>query len=111
MQNTIERFIEIAKQEPVIKRMWVFGSRYKGTGHPDSDLDLAVEVAWVNGQKLGICEDSMSLWVTALPKFEDRLRDACPWELDLQQYAGSEDTPSIHKYLLEASRHIYEKAE
>lgn len=110
MQNTIEQFIEIAKQEPVIKRMWIFGSRHKGTDHPHSDLDLAVEVEWVNGQMLGVCEDSMSLWIAALPKFEGRLRDACPWELDLQQYAGIKDTPGIHKYLLEASRRIYEKA-
>lgn len=109
MQNTIEKLKSIAKTDPVIKKIWIFGSRYKGNCRVDSDLDLAVEVEWIEGQKLGVCENSAALWFVALPRFEKQFREVCCWQLDIQQYAGEIDTPAIHSYLLDASEMIYEK--
>ncbi|WP_376748527.1 nucleotidyltransferase family protein [Stutzerimonas balearica] len=110
MENTISQLIKVAENEPTIKRMWIFGSRYKGTNHPESDLDLAVELEWVKGQQLGFCEDALSLWVAATPRFANKLKNCCYWKLDLQQYSGIRETPRIHSYLQEASLLIYEKA-
>lgn len=109
LRNTIAKFVEIAREEKVIRRMWIFGSRHKGEEKPTSDLDLAVEVEWVKGQGLGVCEDSISLWTATSPKFKCKLRDACPWKLHLHQYAGEHDSPLIHCYLCEASELIYDK--
>ena len=109
MENEFNSLIKIAKATPEIKRIWIFGSRYKGTHHDGSDLDLAVEVEWVEGRMLGVCENSISLWSAALPKFKGEMQSNCPWLLDIQQYAGALDTPIIHSYIEEASRLIYQK--
>lgn len=109
LEATIEKLVEIAKVTPVIKRMWVFGSRHKGNHRACSDLDLAVEVEWVPNQKLGFCNDSFSLWFAASKHFEQNMRDVCAWVLDLQMYAGEKETPRIHDYLQESSKLIYKK--
>ena len=109
MEDILDKIVAVATQTPVIKRIWVFGSRHKGTNGPGSDLDIAVEIEWLKGEKLGFCADSFSLWEAASHKFEDKFRQCSPWELDLQQYAGEESTPNIHRYLTSASRLIYEK--
>ena len=109
MDEILLKLVEIAKETPVIKRIWVFGSRFKNTHNSNSDLDIAVEVEWVSGEQLGCCEDTFSLWCAASPKFEERMKAECPWTLDLQQYAGQKDTPKIHRYLEECSRLIYQK--
>lgn len=109
MDETIESLCEVAQSSRVIKRIWVFGSRYKGTNREDSDLDVAVEVEWVEGHKLGYCADAFSLWEAAVPCFEEQLRRCCPWTMDLQQYAGASDTPRMHRYLGDSSILIYEK--
>jgi hypothetical protein len=89
--------------------MWVFGSRHKKTSGPNSDLDIDIEVEWVAGQMLGVCESAISLWSAASKNFKDEMTIGCPWFLDIQLYAGDEETPMIHKYLLESSSLIYEK--
>jgi predicted nucleotidyltransferase len=33
-----------AQQRPGIRRLWIFGSRARGTHRPDSDLDIAFEI-------------------------------------------------------------------
>ena len=33
-----------AEKYPDIRRVWLYGSRVKGTARPDSDLDIAVEI-------------------------------------------------------------------
>ena len=109
LRNTIAKVVEIAREEKVIRRMWIFGSRHKGEEKPTSDLDLAVEVEWVKGQGLGVCEDVMSLWIVTSPTFKSKLCNACPWKLDLHQYAGEHNSPCIHRYLGEASALIYDK--
>jgi predicted nucleotidyltransferase len=110
INDQLTQLIEIAENTPVIKRLWVFGSRYKGTNSEDSDLDIAVEVEWVKGQMLGVCENSFSLWVVTSRKFEYLMKDAIPWNLDLQQYVNEAETPNIHQYLQDSSKLLYEKA-
>src|SRR3569833_791953 len=39
----VEAIQHWAALNPVIKRVWIFGSRARGTARPDSDLDIAVE--------------------------------------------------------------------
>lgn len=109
MKDIIWQLCEIAEKTPVIKRMWIFGSRIKGTETQNSDLDLAIEVEWIEGQMLGVCSDPYSLWMACLPQFENEMQAICPWKLDLQQYIDSNKTSVIHTYLEDASKQIYEK--
>lgn len=108
MVEELQRLVYIAKVNPVIK-MWIFGSWYKKTNRPDSDLDIAVELEWVKDKMLGVCSNSSSLWSAAAPHFEDAMVSDCPWALDIQQYVSEIETPNIHVYLNEASCLIYEK--
>src|SRR3569623_2040407 len=39
----VEAIQNWAASIPVIKRVWIFGSRARGTARPNSDLDIAVE--------------------------------------------------------------------
>src|SRR3569623_35380 len=39
----VEAIQNWAASIPVIKRVWIFGSRARGTARPSSDLDIAVE--------------------------------------------------------------------
>lgn len=109
MEEELDRLADIAKKNTIIKKMWVYGSRYKKTNRPDSDLDIAVEVEWVSGKMLGLCETTFSLWCAAEPNFKDEMASGCPWKLDLQLNAGEVETPNIHAYIKEASNQFYEK--
>tara|TARA_R110002072_G_C7762336_1_gene518444 strand:- start:98 stop:445 length:348 start_codon:yes stop_codon:yes gene_type:complete len=109
LQVELTRLTDLCRSVPVIKRIWVFGSRHKKTHGPDSDLDIAIEVEWVSGELLGVCEDWFALWSAALPKFEKSFISGCPWPMDIQCYADAQSTPKIHEYLQEASNLIYEK--
>jgi hypothetical protein len=109
LESELNRLQEIAASTPVIKRLWLFGSRYRMDHSPDSDLDIAVEVEWIAGQGLGACEDHFSLWCATEEKFRDAMTSGCPWVIDIQCYAGEEGTPNIHRYLQSGSKLIYEK--
>jgi predicted nucleotidyltransferase len=39
----VDRAVEILRRVTGVRRVWFFGSRANRTGHPDSDLDFAVE--------------------------------------------------------------------
>jgi hypothetical protein len=109
-QKIIQELIAIAKTVPMIKRMWLFGSRVKGTATDGSDLDLAVEIEWIPGLMLGACEDPFSLWCAVLPHFEKRMKDISPWPLDLQNLVDEKATPNVFAYIRENSQLVYEKA-
>jgi len=109
LKRKSKRLSELAESIPVTKRLWVFGSRCKNAHHPNSDLDIAVEVEWVQAQLLGACENHFALWCATLPKFEDAMTAGCPWPIDLQCYAPAVNTPCLHQYLQEASAMICKK--
>lgn len=108
IDDVINAIVEIAKSEPTIKRVWVFGSRFTNTHRLDSDLDLAIEVEWVSGKSLGYCVDFRSLWSATLPTFKEKIESISPWDIDFQQYSNEEETPTIHAYI-ESGKMIYEK--
>lgn len=109
-QKIIQELITVAKTVPMIKRMWIFGSRLTGTATDGSDLDLAVEIEWISGMSLGVCEDSFSLWCAVLPHFEKRMQNISPWPLDLQNLVDENETKNLFLYISESSKLIYEKA-
>ncbi|MEO1307516.1 MAG: nucleotidyltransferase domain-containing protein [Pseudomonadota bacterium] len=46
----MRRIREWAARQPVIRRVWLYGSRARGDNRPDSDIVLAIEV---NGETEG----------------------------------------------------------
>lgn len=52
-----QRIVEWARRHPKIRQVWLYGSRARGDNRPDSDIDLAIEMDfldwfhWVNAFK------------------------------------------------------------
>ena len=58
---------EWAKRDPLILQVYAFGSRVKGDYHPESDLDLAMDVAGQDeGEKLGNAIFERQRWTEEL---------------------------------------------
>ena len=103
LERSLKTIVDWAKSEQRIIRVYFFGSRYKGTAKPESDLDIAVEI--VKGEN-----DTSHRATFAFEKeeFLEQLEGRIPFDLDLQLYVGDAETPNMHGFLHEASRVIYE---
>lgn len=78
----IERW---AMSFPAIHRVWLYGSRVKGTARPDSDLDVAVEIHRhaFRGQPPDVW------WMFESRAMKDALRALVHVVPDVQQYEES----------------------
>lgn len=96
-----------AASKPLVARVWVFGSRARGTALPDSDLDIAIELDMQarNGMdETGGCVT----WAFETNEWESELAAALHFKIDLQQYRGS-DTPTIQSAIASAGQLVYVK--
>ena len=99
---------EWAIKNPLIGRLWVFGSRCRGDHKYDSDLDIAIELDL--SAKDGVdMSGGFATWMLEKSKLIDELVSLFSLKIDLQQYRGS-NTPTIQKALDHSSRLIYTKA-
>jgi len=97
-----------AAGKSLIGRLLIFGSRVRGDHRPDSDLDIAIELDL--SATSGIDESGgLASWMFETEDWEDELRAILPFEIDLEQYRGT-DTPTIHKALNQSSELVYAKA-
>jgi hypothetical protein len=65
-----------AADEPLIRRVYLFGSRAKGTARPDSDVDLAI-LHGIDPKVATSCASNIAHWMT-WDTHQDR------WAADLQ---------------------------
>jgi uncharacterized protein len=49
--------------EPLVRRVYLFGSRAKGTARPDSDIDLAI-LHEIDPEVAASCDPSVAHWMT-----------------------------------------------
>lgn len=94
--------IKWAQTESIVTKVYIFGSRLKGTHRPDSDLDIAIEL-----QKLPGDETVTATWICEAGRLKNSIKSYLPYAIDLQGYNG-EETPHLHTYLEEASLLVYE---
>ena len=99
-KNIIETVNLWASQLPFKVRVYFFGSYYKGTAKPDSDLDLAVEF-------LENHVNAFLLWFDVHEKWQKELSRRFGVPVQLELYEGDK-TPHLKKYLQEDSLIIYE---
>lgn len=100
--SDIDAIREWARSNPLIKRVWLFGSRVRGNERQDSDLDIAIE----HGVKHG----DTSAFTTAIGEmgnWRSQLQPQVSLKIDLQSYTPGE-TPTIDAGLNESSILIYE---
>lgn len=90
-----------AQNEPIVIKVYIFGSRLKGTHRPDSDLDIAVELRKLPGD-----EDVNATWIGEAKRLKHSIAKFVPYNVDLQGYNGKE-TPHIDAYLKDRSLLVY----
>jgi predicted nucleotidyltransferase len=93
-----------ARQKPLIKRVFVFGSRVRGDHRPDSDIDIAVELDPNHFQ--GVDESGgLATWMFETEAWKDELHRL----LQLERYHAGQ-TPTIASGLARSRVLVYEKA-
>ena len=99
--NVIRRW---AALHPIIRRVWVFGSRVRGTERPDSDIDVAIEHGSMPGDS-----SPFATWIGEAQTWRDELSPLLSATLDLQSYIPGE-SPTTQAGLDESSYLVYERA-
>lgn len=83
---------ELKTANPIIKSMYVFGSRAGvRTYRRDSDLDIAVILDLENDAS------GRDQWVTYRDQWTAWLSERLPYEIDLNWYIDAQATPEIHR--------------
>jgi hypothetical protein len=99
--DSIQRW---AARHAIIRRVWIFGSRARGTHRPDSDLDLAVEHDASPGDS-----NSFTTWICEADVWRSEFGPELSAPLDLQSYIAGK-SPTIQAGLDESSLLVYERA-
>jgi predicted nucleotidyltransferase len=97
-ENLKEIIFNWASTLPVKVRVYLFGSRLKGTAKSDSDLDIAIEF---------LESDDDLMWFDYHDKWQGYLTDKTGLSVDLQLYEGDR-SPHLKKYLNDSSIILYE---
>ena len=98
-----------AKATPLIKRVWVYGSRARGDHSPASDTDVAVELDAALYERN---DDSggLATWMFESTPWKQQLQRSIPFKLQLERYAG-EATPHVLAGIERSSLLIYGEEE
>jgi predicted nucleotidyltransferase len=92
-----------AETQPLVLKLWLFGSRVRGTERPDSDIDIAVEIKTRMGDS--------SAWTTFMFEadcLKASIQALLPMTVQLEWYGGPTETPTIHAGLQASSMLVYE---
>jgi predicted nucleotidyltransferase len=93
-----------ATSQPVIYRVWLFGSHARGEAGPDSDIDIAVEVVPVHAD-----ESVTDCWFTHSSKWRSELAARFPFRIQLELLDGL-STPTISRGIARSGVLVYERA-
>jgi predicted nucleotidyltransferase len=91
---------EWGQGEPLVLRVWMYGSRAKGTARPDSDLDLAVELDPEVFQRNDPVSGGLATWWAEDDRWEEELDARIHLSVHLQWY-GPNDVrvgPAVREY-------------
>jgi uncharacterized protein len=73
-----------AASKPFLRRLWIFGSRARGTARSDSDLDVAIEI-----DPVGNDENAYTSFVGDAGSWRNELQPLLTYELHLKWYDKS----------------------
>ena len=96
-----------AAEKPLVKRLWLFGSRVRGDHRPDSDVDVAIELDMSAAK--GLDESGgTAAWAFDTGSWKPELDCLLSLVVDLQRYNFGE-TNFIQSCLDKSSILVYEK--
>lgn len=97
-----------ARAKPLVKRVYLFGSRVRGDHGADSDLDIAVELDPAVFQ--GADESGgLATWMFESKGWKGELETLIPLNVQLERY-HPDQTPTVGQGLAQSSKLVYEKA-
>jgi predicted nucleotidyltransferase len=94
-----------AEARPRVRRVWLFGSRVKGTQRRDSDVDVAVEI-----EPVADSEESLLVWLNNGERWRGELEQEIGLLVNLEWFDPDGSTPNVQGALREASVLIYDRA-
>ena len=89
--------------QPVVRKVYLFGSRVRGTHRPDSALDVAVEIV-----TMPCDEDPLTTWTCEAGRLKASIAGIVPIFIDLNWYGGAEVTPCVHAGIEASSIVVYD---
>ncbi|QVN18733.1 nucleotidyltransferase family protein [Burkholderia pyrrocinia] len=92
-----------AVTKPIIRRVFIFGSRVRDDFREDSDLDVAIEIDGVNG-------NALATWMFDTKTWHAEISGLASFEIDLEFFDGDE-TPTIKAAIERSSVLIYTRAD
>jgi len=96
-----------ASGQPLVNRLWVFGSRARDNYRLDSDLDIAIELDM--SAAYGADESGgFATWALESSEWQHQLEELTDLRVDLQYYHEI-STPTIQSGLQQSSVLIYSK--
>jgi predicted nucleotidyltransferase len=104
--NDVQRTLaDWAARNPKVRRVWVFGSRARGTHRPDDDIDIAVEL-----EPVADSEETLLVWLANSEKWRSQLQDKISLPVDLEWFDPNGGTGTIRAALDQAKTLVYEAA-
>jgi len=91
-----------AASEPIVVRVYIFGSRARGDHHENSDLDIAIEI-----EKGADDSNVHETWIYECDRCEQSLAKLLPYRLQLELFDG-ENTPTVLKGIRRSSVLVYD---
>jgi len=92
-----------AKEEPLVTKAYIFGSRARDDYREDSDIDIAVEIKKLPGDG-----NVLATWIFESDKLKERLSKLLPYSLQLEHFDGS-NTPHVLAGIEQSSILVYEE--
>jgi uncharacterized protein len=99
-----EIIVEWAENEPLVKKVYIFGSRARHDYREDSDLDVAVEINKLPGDS-----NILATWMFESDKLKESLEPVLPYKLQLENYDG-DNTPKVEAGINQSSILIYNES-
>ena len=87
--------------KPEIKRLWIYGSRVKGTASGNSDIDIAFQIKLLNNEK-----EKTEFREKILPEWKNELTSIFPWPIHLEPWANT--GTNVASYVDEGNILVYE---
>jgi len=96
--------IDWAIKNPLILKVYIFGSRVRGDNRQDSDLDIALEISKLPGDNniVATFTGEQSIWVMELQK-------KIPFKIDLECLNLDDDITDVKLAIKDEGQLIYEK--
>lgn len=107
LENIIKSIEGWAKQNPLVGKVWIFGSRVRHDARLDSDVDIAIEID-LSAAKGSDESGGFATWSFECQSWINEIQARLPFKVDVQQFLGAR-TPTIKNALNRSSVLAYKK--